>query len=206
MFTGIIDNLGKVEKIIKKGKNLEVIIKPETKDYLNDVEIGDSISVNGVCLTVTEKNSNSFKLFVSSETVNITNLKLLNTGEYVNLEKSLRLSDRLDGHIVLGHIDGTGICTGLNKIGNDYELKIRVPAEMLKFIVPKGSIAINGVSLTIARIRSDIITMIIIPATYNRTNIKYLKIGSKVNIETDILGKYVMNVLRHKVQGAVYKV
>lgn len=201
MFTGIIDNLGRVEKIIKKGKNLEIIIAPENRDYLDDVQLGDSISVNGVCLTVIEKKNNNFKSFVSSETVNITNLRLLNSGEYVNLEKSLRLNDRLNGHIVLGHIDGVGICTGLNKIGNDYELKIRIPSELLKFIVPKGSIAVNGISLTIAGTKGDIITIFIIPETYNRTNIRYLKIGSKVNIETDILGKYMMNFLRDRVYG-----
>jgi len=190
MFTGIIDSTGKITKVINKGKNLEIIVKPDTENYLKDMKIGSSISVNGVCLTITEICNNSFKAFVSSETSRVSNLKFLKIGEIVNLEKALQLGDRLDGHIVLGHIDGIGVCLGLNKIGEDYELKVKVPYNLLKYIVPKGSIAINGISLTVAKIKGDIVSIAIIPATFNQTNLKKLRYGSKINIETDILGKY----------------
>lgn len=203
MFTGIIDSLGKVKNLIRKGKNLEITIISEKNDYLCDIKIGASISVNGVCLTVSKIKNDDFTSFISSETASITNLKFLKVGDIVNLEKSLKIGDRLDGHFVQGHIDGLGVCIGLRRLNYDYELQVKLPNELLKYVVNKGSIALNGVSLTVAKIKNDIITIAIIPETYNNTNIKYLKPGSKINIETDILGKYQMSSRLYKNAGSL---
>jgi len=193
MFTGIIDNIGKVKNLIRKDKNIEIIISPQDKNYLNDIKKGDSIAVNGVCLTVINLIGNDFKSFVSYETVNKTNIKKLHPAQFVNLEKALKLNDRLNGHIVLGHIDGIGKISTIRKIQEDYELKIIIPDELKKLVVLKGSIAVNGISLTIAKIEGNILSIAIIPETYNNTNLKYLKHGDEVNLETDIIGKYVLS-------------
>ncbi len=193
MFTGIIDNIGKVKNLIRKDKNIEIIISPQDKNYLNDIKKGDSIAVNGVCLTVINLIGNDFKSFVSYETVNKTNIKKFHPAQFVNLEKALKLNDRLNGHIVLGHIDGIGKISTIRKIQEDYELKIIIPDELKKLVVLKGSIAVNGISLTIAKIEGNILSIAIIPETYNNTNLKYLKHGDEVNLETDIIGKYVLS-------------
>jgi len=193
MFTGIIERTGIVRNIEKSSRNCELTIEVTDRDFLNDIQIGSSIAVNGVCLTVTSLKNNRFCAFISTETYNITALKEIKVGETANLEKSLKVSDRLDGHIVLGHVDDVGIITGLYKMNQDYKLEIRIPARLLKYTVIKGSIAINGISLTIASKKSDRLSFSIIPETYNRTNIPLLKSGSKVNIEVDLFAKYVEN-------------
>jgi len=203
MFTGIIDSIGKVKEITRRGKNLYLVIEPEIENYLSDIKIGSSIAVNGVCLTVIEKKSNLFKVFVSDESLRITNLQFLRINSVVNLEKSMKIDSRFDGHIVLGHIDCIGVCERIFKIQEDYQLELKISGEYLKNVVKKGSIAINGISLTIADISGNILKFAIIPETYKRTNIKELKKGDKLNIEFDIIGKYILSQLEleNKITG-----
>lgn len=193
MFTGIIESLGKISAKEQSAQNILLKIEPVKADFLNDIKNGSSISVNGVCLTITEFENKFFKAFISTETYQITNLKDLNVGELVNLEKALRLNDRLDGHLVMGHIDNVGVITRINKIHQDYQLEVRMPADLLKYIIPKGSIAINGISLTIVKRTSDILSFAIIPETFRNTNIPNLKASEKVNIEIDMFAKYAFN-------------
>ena len=191
MFTGIIETTGKIKNLKKNSQNIELQIEPFQTGFLDDIKTGSSISVNGVCLTVTEIAGNSFTVFVSTETCNITNLKNIHSKEPVNLEKALKLNDRLDGHIGMGHVDDTGIVTGFHKINRDYKLDVKLPQPLLKYVILKGSIAVNGISLTIANIKSNTLSFSIIPETYNNTNIPQMKAGGKVNIEVDMFAKYI---------------
>ncbi len=191
MFTGIIETTGRIKNLKKTSQNIELQIEPCQTDFLDDIRTGSSISVNGVCLTVTEIVGNSFAVFISTETYNITNLKDIHPNESVNLEKALKLNDRLDGHIVMGHVDDTGIVTGFHKINRDYKLDVKIPQPLLKYVILKGSIAVNGISLTIADIKSNTLSFSVIPETYNNTNISQMKIGCKVNIEVDMFAKYI---------------
>ncbi len=199
MFTGIIEDTGIIKNINRTSGNLNINIEPKTKNFLSDVETGDSIAVDGICLTVTKLTDTFFSVFVSSETFNITNLKSKKINSYVNLEKAMKLTDRFDGHIVQGHIDDTGRFIHLKKIINDYELQIQIPAQIKHYIVKKGSITINGISLTVADIMGANIKLAVIPETYNRTTLKYLKSGGDVvNIEIDLIAKYVENFVKLK--------
>ncbi len=189
MFTGIIDNLGIVNK--KEGNTLIIEIS-EKKDY-TDVKIGESIAVNGVCLTVEDFDGKKIKFFVSKETEDKSNIKYLKKYDYVNLERALKISERLSGHIVQGHIEGEGIFIRKTRRGKNYRFVFKIPEELKQFIIKKGSIAINGVSLTIADIKGLNIEIEVIPFTIESTNLKYLKAKDKINIETDIIGKYFYN-------------
>ncbi len=197
MFTGIIDSLGKVDSYL--GEILSII--PEKKERYGDVELGESISVNGVCLTLEGKSKGKLSFFVSKETREKSNLKYLKRGDFVNLERALKLGDRLSGHMVQGHVEGEGIFLQYFKRGGGYRFEFRVPEELVKFVIKKGSIAINGISLTVADISGLKIGIEIIPSTYESTNLKYLKKMDKVNIEADIIGKYLFtwyNMARRK--------
>ncbi len=185
MFTGIIREIGFLKNKISSGKttlDLEVLcnkIKPKK---------GDSIAVNGVCLTVIKKTKNSFWVNVVSETFNKTNLKLLHKNSPVNLEPALQINDTFDGHFVTGHIDNIGIVTKKNA----HVLIISFPKNLSKFIAKKGSITINGVSLTVAKIQQNKLNVALIPFTYKNTNLGILKKGDKVNIEIDIIARYLI--------------
>ncbi len=198
MFTGIIETTGKIKNIESSSRNIKLQIEPSKADFLDDIKNGSSISVNGVCLTVTDIFNKAFSAFVSSETHHITNLKDIHSNESVNLEKALRLNDRLDGHLVMGHVDDIGIVTGIHRISQDYKLDVKISQSLLKYVILKGSIAINGISLTIASMKSNILSFVIIPETYNSTNIPQTKIGSKVNIEVDMFSKYIENFQKAK--------
>lgn len=191
MFTGIIETTGKIKNLKKTSQNIELKIEPSQTGFLDDIKTGSSISVNGVCLTVTGVTGNNFTVFISTETYNITNLKDIHSNESVNFEKALKLNDRLDGHIVMGHVDDTGIVTGFHKISQDYKLNVKIPQPLLKYVILKGSIAVNGISLTIANIKSNTLSFSVIPETYNNTNVPQMKIGGKVNIEVDMFAKYI---------------
>jgi len=193
MFTGIIETIGKITRKNVTTKNIIISVQPALKDFLSDIHKGSSIALNGACLTVSEFKPGEFTAFIATETYNITNLKSLHTGDKVNLEKALKLGDRLDGHFVTGHIDDTAIVTGIHKINQDFSLAIRIKPSLLKYIIIKGSMAINGISLTIAKISSDILSFSIIPETYKNTNIPELKIRDKVNIEVELFAKYMEN-------------
>ena len=189
MFTGIIEELGKVRQITTNK------IQIECHQVLDDIKLGDSIAVNGVCLTVTDIEKNSFTADVSQETMNVTMLENLEFGDYVNLERAMMADGRFGGHIVSGHIDGRGRYKGLSRDGKFYNLQIELPLECEKYVVKKGSITINGISLTIANVNGNIIECAIIPHTYENTNLKTLKSGDFVNVEVDILAKYIEKFL-----------
>lgn len=189
MFTGIIEELGKIQTVTQN--KITVL----TKTVLEGTKLGDSIAVNGVCLTVTGINANGFDADVSPETMRVTALDELRTGSLVNLERAVQVGSRLGGHIVSGHVDGLGRCKTLRKEGDFYNLVIEIPKELSKYAAKKGSITVNGISLTIADTDNNIITIAVIPHTFENTNLRILKIGDFVNIETDILAKYVEKIL-----------
>ena len=194
MFTGIIEEVGKVVNVIKETNSLKLDI--EAPKTVKNINLGDSICVNGVCLTATYFDNRLFSADVSPETFNRTNLKYLKNGSFVNLEKSLTLSKPLGGHIVTGHVDATGKIIFIKKMFNFTEFIIEFPIELRKYIVEKGSIAINGISLTVNNIEGNKISLMIIPHTIEETNLKNTNIGEIVNIEVDIIGKYVENMLK----------
>ena len=189
MFTGIIEEVG---KIISVSANRLAV---DAKFVLSDTKIGDSIAVNGVCLTVVNIGKNSFSADVSHETLKVTALKYLKPNMFVNLERALISNGRFGGHIVTGHIDCVGVLTKIVKNNEFYDVQIKIPDEYTKYVVNKGSIAVNGISLTVADIKSNIVSIAIIPHTFQTTVLRNMEIGSFVNIETDILSKYVEKFL-----------
>ena len=189
MFTGIIEELGKVKNISTNG------ITIECKTVLEGTNSGDSIAVNGVCLTVRNLTPDSFAADVSPESFRVTVLKDLRCGDFVNLERALPAGGRLGGHFVTGHVDGKGKILSISKNAEFYDLKVELDSDEVKYCVKKGSVAVNGISLTIADIEKNTVMIALIPHTYENTNLKYLKNGSFVNIETDILSKYVEKFL-----------
>ena len=193
MFTGLIEEIGKVEAVIKSTKSARITIKAD--EVLQGVKLGDSISTNGVCLTVTSFSSNSFIVDVMAETMRSSNLNKLSPGEEVNLERALRASDRLGGHIVSGHIDGIGSIKNYEQEDNAVWITIAATTEILKYIVHKGSIAIDGVSLTVAYVDESEFKVSIIPHTKEKTTLLYKKKGGQVNLECDVIGKYVEKFL-----------
>lgn len=196
MFTGIIEEIGKVQGIIKSTKSAKIIIN--ASKVLEDVNLGDSISTNGVCLTVTEFSANRFTVDVMAETMRKSNLDQLTIGEEVNLERALRVGDRLGGHIVSGHIDGTGIITNYEKEDNAIWVTIKAEAEVLRYIVQKGSITIDGISLTVAYIDDKVFKVSIIPHTKEVTTLLKKKVGDIVNLECDMVGKYIEKLIMTK--------
>lgn len=194
IFTGIIEELGTVSKIEKGNQSFCITIK--AKKVLEDVKTGDSIAVNGVCLTVVDFSSVFFKADVMPETVNRTTLKNLAVGDYVNLERALRLGDRLGGHLVQGHVDGVGKI--LKKEPHDIAViyHIAAPDNVLKYTVPKGSIAVDGISLTVIEVGKDSFNVSLIPHTAKMTTLGFKNAGDEVNLETDIIGRYIERLLR----------
>lgn len=193
MFTGIIEELGKI-KGINKGIN-DARLSVDCFSILDGIKLGDSIAVNGVCLTVSKILPTGFIADVSPETFKITTLSDTKIGDFVNLERAMKADGRFGGHIVSGHIDGIGKIINITPNNDFYNIKIELNKEQAKYVVKKGSIAINGISLTIANLENNIITLAIIPHTYENTNLKYLKFGDFVNIENDIMAKYIEKFL-----------
>lgn len=193
MFTGIIEETATITAITYN--NNSATLKISASKVLQETKIGDSIAVNGVCLTVTEISDDDFKAFASYETLKLTTLSNLKKGSIVNLERALRISDRLGGHIVSGHVDTLAVLSA--KIPHDeaYEFVFSAPKEQLKQIVKKGSVCIDGISLTVADLKSDTFSVAVIPHTLESTTLQTLNIGDKVNIETDIISKYVEKYL-----------
>lgn len=194
MFTGIIQGLGTVRKMTRKGQ--DAVIGVQTLLPLSDLKKGDSVAVNGVCLTVTELSGQDFSADVSAETLARTNLQFLKAGDRVNLEKALRLADFLGGHIVLGHVDGSGRIAEKTQKSGSIVFAVTVEENLGRYIVEKGSIAIDGISLTINRFAGGRFYVNIIPHTIENTTLAFKKVGDTVNIETDILGKYVEKLLQ----------
>lgn len=189
MFTGIIEEIGKIKSISPASGGLKIVIS--AKLILNDLKIDDSVSINGVCQTAVKVSPDSFEVTAVEETIKKTTFGLLKNGEEVNLERALTLSTRLGGHIVQGHADTTGIVKRINKLGTGIEVWIDFPKEYEKNIVNSGSIAVEGVSLTVAEVKNNSFKLSLIPHSWDNTTLKKLKIGSKVNLEFDILGKYI---------------
>lgn len=193
MFTGIIEEIGQIKNISTLSNGAEIIIN--CSEILNDIKIGDSISVNGVCQTVTSYNDSSFKAMLSGETLQVTNFSNEKSGNYVNLERAIKIDSRLGGHIVTGHIDCLGKLVSKEKQDVFTKMTFQIPEDKLKYIIYKGSITINGISLTISETENNSFSIAVIPHTYNNTVLKYLNIRDEVNIETDIIGKYVEKML-----------
>lgn len=196
MFTGIVEEIGIVKSLEFKANGAKIVIG--CQKVVEDVKIGDSIAIDGVCQTVIAFNSSEFSAEISDETLKVTTLGNLKSGNTVNLERALALSSRLGGHIVSGHVDCMGKFINIEKLSDFYNLQFEISEEQEKYVVYKGSITINGVSLTVANIVDNIVSVAIIPHTYNNTSLKDLKLGQDVNIETDILGKYVEKFLSAK--------
>ncbi|OGP65799.1 MAG: riboflavin synthase subunit alpha [Deltaproteobacteria bacterium RBG_13_53_10] len=193
MFTGIVEDKGKVHMLEPRGQGKRLtIIFPS---HLTDVQVGDSININGVCLTVIEKKGPMVRFDLSSETLEKSALGDLKESEEVNLERALRITDRLGGHIVTGHIDGVGVVTGRREERDFLQLRIRVPRALSKFVVQKGSIAIDGISLTVNEILDEEIGVTLVPYTLAKTTVSAKSVGDRVNVETDVLGKYVEGIL-----------
>jgi riboflavin synthase len=195
MFTGLIEEIGEIKSIVKGAKSARITIKGEK--IMSGLKIGDSISTNGVCLTVTEFNKNTFAVDVMAETIRSSNFGKLKSGSYVNLERALMASDRLGGHIVSGHIDGIGTIIDLTKEENATWVSVETSKDILKYIVHKGSIAIDGISLTVAYVNEDIFKVSIIPHTKGETTLLIKKIGDVVNLECDMMAKYIEKLLKY---------
>ncbi|MES1987938.1 MAG: riboflavin synthase [Pseudomonadota bacterium] len=188
MFTGIIQTIGQIERVTPMGDDVKLNISCAGLD-MQDVKIGDSIAVNGVCLTAITFNESHFEAHVSKESLSVT--VGLDKQNAVNLEKALRLSDRLGGHLVSGHVDGVGEVASFEPLGDCWKLDIRAPHAISKYISVKGSICVNGVSLTVNTISSDVFSMNLIPHTLENTSLQFLKAGSQVNLEVDQIARYV---------------
>ncbi|WP_125151945.1 riboflavin synthase [Clostridium rectalis] len=196
MFTGIIEEIGVIENIYISENSEKIIIK--CKKILEDIKLGDSICTNGVCLTVTEFKSSNFTVDIMPETRKRTSLSQLKVGSKVNLERALKASHRFGGHIVTGHIDGVGIIKTFKDDQNAIWISIEANESILKYIVEKGSIAIDGVSLTVAYVDNKIFKVSVIPHTKEQTILINKSIGHKVNLECDVIGKYVEKLLKVK--------
>ncbi len=193
MFTGIIEEIGTV-KTIKKGPKSVALTISATK-VLEDTKLGDSIATNGVCLTVTSMTKDTFTVDVMHETLKRTAMVTIQTGTKLNLERALTLSTRLGGHMVSGHIDGTGTITSIRQDDIAYWVKIQTKPSMMRYIIEKGSIAIDGISLTVATVEADAFEVSIIPHTKDETTLLSKPLGSLVNLECDLIGKYVEKLL-----------
>lgn len=196
MFTGIIEQTGKVKNIRKKGSQANVTI--QFQETISGLTLGESIAVNGVCLTVVSVGKDHFTADISEETLKRTNLRELKPNDVVNLEQALKIGERLGGHLVSGHIDGTGRISIKRKKGDDILLTVDAPEKIMKYVVEKGSIAVEGISLTVASCNEKSFIISIIPHTEACTNLKWKKIGDTVNLENDIVGKYVEKVANFK--------
>ncbi|WP_027339144.1 riboflavin synthase [Halonatronum saccharophilum] len=194
MFTGIVEELGKVKRIGLGAKSIDLTI--EAKKVLEDVKIGDSIATNGVCLTVTQFGDKEFSVDVMPQTMRNSSLGDLKVGSMVNLERALRVGDRLGGHMVSGHIDGVGVIKDKKREDNAIIVTITPPKELLKYIIHKGSIAIDGVSLTVAELGQSDFSVSLIPHTSQVTLLGMNDIGDKVNLEGDMIGKYVEKMIK----------
>ncbi len=193
LFTGIVEELGVVRHINQGANSIKINIG--ASKVVEDVQVGDSIAVNGVCLTVIDYSSNHFVADVMPETVAKTNLKELKTSSKVNLERALSLGARLGGHLVQGHIDAVGSILKKESLDIATIFKVEAPVEVLKYTVPKGSIAIDGISLTVVDVFADSFTVSLIPHTAQNTSLGFKKPGDTVNLESDIIGRYVERLL-----------
>ena len=197
MFTGIIQAIGSIQEVHSSDNGVVLKINSNNLD-ISESKIGESIAVNGVCLTATQVSDNSFTADVSNETINCTTFSDLLIGDSVNLEKSLRINQGIDGHLVSGHVDGIGKVQSINKDGDSSRIKILVEDDIIKYIAKKGSICINGVSLTVNSVEDNIFDVNIVPHTFSVTTLRDLSVGSNVNLEIDLIARYVERLKNYR--------
>jgi riboflavin synthase len=193
MFTGIIESVGEVKELKKELNNLHITI---ACNFTNELKIDQSVAHNGVCLTVVNISGNQYTVTAIEETLIKTNLSDLKVSDSVNLERAMKLGDRLDGHIVQGHVDQTAICKNIQNEEGSWKYTFQYDSNLNNITIEKGSITVNGVSLTVVDSKKDMFSVAIIPYTYEHTNFKSFKIGTKVNLEFDVIGKYVTRLMR----------
>ena len=196
MFTGLIEDVGEIAslRLLERGAVLTV----KTPFPLRSMDRGASIAVNGACLTVVKKGKGEFTVDMSPETLKRTSLNQLRTGSLVNLERPMRLNDRLGGHLVTGHVDGVATLAAIEKKGEFTFFTLRVPRRLGAFLVSKGSVAVDGISLTVNECGARQFSVALIPFTLRHTNLRARRVGDKVNIETDLIGKYVRNLIKRR--------
>ena len=198
MFAGIIEEQGKIKKISSYPKLKKIEI--EASKIIQNLKLGDSVALNGVCLTVDNLSSSSFSVKAVSETLKRTNLSFLKSGERVNLERAMRLGERLGGHIVLGHIDGLARVVKKENSPNETCFWLKISPSLFSQIVPQGSVTLEGVSLTVAEIKNSLFKVAIIPYTLKETNLFLKRVGSQLNLELDYLGKYVKKIILRQIR------
>ncbi|MFC7442182.1 riboflavin synthase [Laceyella putida] len=196
MFTGIIEEVGQLIHVKKQPAAMELTV--QAKQVLQGTRLGDSIAVNGVCLTVTRMGTDVFCADVMPETMKRTNLRHLHAGAPVNLERALAVGDRLGGHFVQGHVDGVGTIQSITPLANAVVFRIQVEPALTDYMIPKGSVAVNGISLTLVDVEADAFSVSIIPHTLHHTQLQQAKPGDQVNIECDMIGKYLAKWVKGK--------
>ncbi|GGF82245.1 riboflavin synthase [Wenyingzhuangia marina] len=196
MFTGIIETSGVVRNLVQKNTNLDITI---SSNITNELKIDQSVAHNGVCLTVVKINKDEYTVTAIAETLEKTNLNTLQINDVVNLERAMKLGDRLDGHIVQGHVDQTGICTSIENKDGSWQFSFEYDKALGNLTIEKGSITIDGTSLTVVNSGENTFSVAIIPYTYEHTRFKHYKINTKVNLEFDVLGKYVKKISQYSI-------
>ncbi|MGB0838044.1 MAG: riboflavin synthase [Flavobacteriaceae bacterium] len=196
MFTGIIETLGSVKKLEQEGSNLNLFISSE---FSSELKIDQSVAHNGVCLTVVSIEGDTYKVTAIEETLEKTNLSQLSPGDEVNLERGMKLGARLDGHIVQGHVDQTASCVGIEKFDGSWKYSFEYDASQNNITIEKGSITVNGVSLTVVDSKRNAFSVALIPYTYEHTTFHNLKLGDQINLEFDVIGKYVTRLQEFKI-------
>lgn len=203
MFTGLIKDIGTIVSVKSNNEGKEFVIK--APKLYQEIQIDDSVATNGVCLTATEIVKDTFKIQAVHVTLEKTNIGKLKKGDKVNLELALRPMDRLGGHFVQGHVNGIGAIRGIQKRGENYEITLSAPKELFRYMIQEGSIALDGISLTIARLSQSDFTVSIIPHTYNMTVLHTKKIGDSINIEVDMMAKYLENFIKFDRQQNIFE-
>jgi riboflavin synthase len=195
MFTGLIEAIGRIERVSTAGSGRRITV---AAPFAADLNAGESVAVNGVCLTVATVDAGTFEAVISPETMRVTSFRTASAGRLVNLERPLAADGRLGGHFVLGHVDGTGRVIDLRQDEDCHWLTIETPRALVPYLVPKGSLAIDGISLTVASLDETRVGVQIVPFTFEHTAIQAWSVGDTVNLETDVLGKYVVNLLTQR--------
>lgn len=193
MFTGIVETIGKIVLLEKEDSNLHLTIE---SNFTNELKIDQSVAHNGVCLTVVSIEDDYYTVTAIKETLEKSNLGQLTEGDIVNLERAMKLGERLDGHIVQGHVDQTACCTSVKEMNGSWLFTFEYLEDLENITIEKGSITVNGVSLTVVNSKNNSFSVAIIPYTYENTNFKMLKVGSVVNLEFDVIGKYVSRIMK----------
>lgn len=197
MFTGIVSAVGKVSRVEGDEKQRALVIETPYAD----VELGESIAINGTCMTAAELTGRTIKFFASAETCARTNLGALKAGDGVNLERAMRLDDRVSGHLVQGHVDGKGRLVAVRPVGESHEIEIELPEALTRYTIEKGSITLDGISLTINSVKNSNISLMIIPHTWTHTTLSTRLVGQDLNVELDMIAKYVERLLSFRQEG-----